>query len=393
MAPGRRDGTAAVSRDAEQLMPEATGVRATGLVDLSQSHVTSLAWADPRCDAEGVNTPEQGEALLDELIAASQKALVLRAFVELGVADLLSNRVMPVPELAAAVGAPSDTLGRFLRASSSVGLCFEVRSDEFELSAAGHLLRTDAEGNSANWVTLMTAPWLVRPWERLSEAVRTGGAVFPAVHGTGFWEYVAAHPQEAGIFDAAMTSGAAARADDLTAALDLSAAESVVDVGGGHGLLVSKLLAESPHLKGVVVDRPEVIKDATQATPERNDRMEFVAEDFFQHVPTGHDIYLLSRILHDWPDREAVAILQSCRRAMTPNSKLCLLEQVTPSMAELNLSDQASLVLRDLNMLVLVGGQERTLEEYRRLLSASELSITNVHHGRTCDVIEAVPAD
>jgi phospholipid N-methyltransferase len=338
-----------------------------------------------------VNSPEQGEALLDELIVASQKALVLRAFVELGVADLLSGRVMPVVELAGAVGAPSDTLGRFLRASSSVGLCSEVRPDEFELSAAGDLLRTDAEGDLTSWVTLMTAPWLVRPWESLSEAVRTGGAVFPAVHGTGFWDYVAAHPQEAAIFDAAMTSGAAARADDLTEAIDLSAAQSVVDVGGGQGLLVNALLAHFPQLKGVVVDRPEVINDVTQATSDRYDRLEFVAGDFFHHVPAGHDIYLLSRILHDWPDREAVAVLQSCRRAMTLNSTLCLLEQVTPSMAELNHSDRTSLALKDLNMLVLVGGQERTLEEYRRLLAASELSIASVHHGRTCDVIEAVP--
>jgi len=338
-----------------------------------------------------VNTPQPGEALLDELIVASQKALVLRAFVELGVADLLSGRVMPVVELAAAVGAPSSTLGRFLRTSSLVGLCSEVRPDEFELSAAGDLLRTDAEGDVTSWVTLMTAPWLVRPWERLSEAVRTGGAVFAAVHGTGFWEYVAEHPQEAGIFDAAMTSGAGARAEDLTEALDLSAAGSVVDVGGGQGLLVSALLSGSTHLRGVVVDRPEVIRDARKATSDRHDRMEFVAGDFFEHVPSGHDIYLLSRILHDWPDREAVAILQSCRRAMRSTSKLCLLEQITPDMAELGRSDQTSLALKDLNMLVLVGGQERTLEEYRRLLAASELLIADVHHGRTCDVIEALP--
>jgi hypothetical protein len=118
-----------------------------------------------------------------------------------------------------------------------------------------------------------------------------------------------------------------------------------------------------------------------------------VAADFFTSVPGGGDVYVLSRILHDWPDVDAVAVLRRCREAMARHAQLCVLEQVAPETVGLNDNEQFDLAIKDLNMLVLVGGQERTLAEYTSLLAAADLQVHGIHRGDACDVILARPAD
>jgi len=238
---------------------------------------------------------------------------------------------------------------------------------------------------------LTTAPWIVGAWQELAEAVRSGRASFPQVNDKDFWEYVAEHPTEAGAFAAAMTSGAAARAEDLFSALNWSPSAVVVDVGGGQGLLMARLLSLAPHLRGVVADRAGVVASPARAALDLDSRMKMVANDFFREVPPGGDVYVLSRILHDWPDREAIAILRCCHAAMKRGSRLCLLEQVAPESSQCSQDEQFDLAVKDLNMLVLVGGQERTLPEYAALLAAADLQVLAVHQGAACDVIEAGP--
>jgi O-methyltransferase len=223
--------------------------------------------------------------------------------------------------------------------------------------------------------------------------VRTGEPTFPRVHSVGFWDYLGAHPEAGALFDAAMSGGASARTEALLAARDLSSIGTVVDVGG-QGRLLAILLAAVPGLRSVLLDRPEVVAgaDAVLQAEGVADRCVVVEGDFFAAVPPGGDAYILAQIVHDWPDAEALAILSACRRTMAPGARLWVIEQVLPSTEGSDLHEKAGPTLLDLNMLVLFGGgQERTAEEYRRLLVAAGFGeITVLPTDTLWSVVEAV---
>lgn len=327
----------------------------------------------------------------NELVRGAYRAQIARAMVELGLAEVMGTQPRSVADLSAELHADVGALGRLLRATSAIGLT-EERASGHALTTLGAGLRSDAPDGVAGWLLLATAPWMVRAWEDLAHAVRFGEPTFPGVHGVGFWEYVATHPAEAGTFDAAMTSGAVARAADLIAAVDWSAVDVVIDVGGGQGLLAATVVGHAGQLRGVVADRAEVIALPVPEAVELGARLDMQACDFFADVPAGGDVYVLSRILHDWPHREALAILRRCRAAMGPRARLCILEQIAADPADTAAADLVDLAVKDLNMLVLVGGQERTLGEYTDLLAAADLRIESVHAGDACDVMQAIPA-
>ena len=140
---------------------------------------------------------------------------------------------------------------------------------------------------------------------------------------------------------------------------------TIVDVGGGGGVLLSTILAAAPDASGVLFDRPEVV--ARTSLPA-------VAGDFFVDVPPGFDAYLLSRVIHDWADDEAVTILRTCRRAMAPSARLLLVEAELPEHA----ADHPAAIRMDLHMLALLGGRERTRAEYAALLARADLVLTTV---------------
>lgn len=334
---------------------------------------------------------DDAAAVVDELITATARAYIARSFVELQVPEHLNDGPMSLEALAETTGTHAPTLGRLMRAAAAIGLCREEPPGQYVLTAAGHSLHTAGSGNAAGWLRLMSGPGITRAWERLADAARTGKTQFSDVHGVGFWQYVAQHPDEAAIFDAAMTSGARQRADDLLASTDFSAINVVIDVGGGQGLLAAELVASTPHLRAVVADRPEVIATPDATALKAADRVQMAAVDFFVEIPTGGDLYVLSRIVHDWPDQDALAILRNCRSVMTADTRLCLLEQIAPDSSQLDPDEELALSIKDLNMLVLVGGRECTLADYAMLLSQAQFEIRTVHKGASCDVILAAP--
>jgi hypothetical protein len=175
--------------------------------------------------------------------------------------------------------------------------------------------------------------------------------------------------------------------------VDWSGVRLAVDVGGGQGRLLAGVLAQQPHIRGIVVDRPEVVSMPAAEVSAVADRIEVRGADFFSAIPDGAQLYVLSRIVHDWPDRDAITILRTCRTAMSRDARLCLLEQVAPEATDVPAEECLGLAMKDLNMLVLVGGQERTLREYRKLLDAADLTLDRVYEGETCTVIQAVVHD
>jgi hypothetical protein len=271
----------------------------------------------------------------------------LAAVVDAGVPEALANGPRPVSELE---GDP-DTLRRLLRALSSDGIFRETEPGVFEHTESSRQLLGPGWSEFAHLFGGLF-------FEATSELdASTSGSPFEGRFGTGFWEWLADHPDERAKFDAAM-AGERDRAADRLAAFEWREGEVVVDVGGGNGALLVELLQLRPELRGIVLDLPETVRDEGAF----GGRIEFVEGSFFDSVPEG-DTYVLSGILHDWPDVDAARILRTMRAAAPAHARLLINESVIgPG------NDEDAAKWLDLLMLVLAGGRERDEAQWRELL-------------------------
>ncbi|HTM23480.1 MAG TPA: methyltransferase [Kofleriaceae bacterium] len=324
---------------------------------------------------------------MSDLVDLTSAALLGRALyvaARLGVAEALRDGERPVDDLAAEVGADPGALYRLLRALARRGLFVETAGRRFALAARGRGLLPREPGSALPWILAMgELGW--RSWGDLEHAVRTGGSAFAHVFGMSRYDYLRAHPEEGVHFDQAMTVFAEADAARIAASYPFAGLGIVVDVGGGQGLLLSRILDRAPQATGVLLERAEVIP-AVEAWMQRRGlagRCRCVAGDFFAAVPPGGDAYLLSSVLHNWNDADAARILAACRSAMAPGAVLLVIESPVPD------DGGAAVTLLDLHMLAMHGGGERTEAEYRRLLAGAGFQVTRVIAAGEAAIIEA----
>ncbi|MFD5590973.1 methyltransferase [Streptomyces griseorubiginosus] len=276
--------------------------------------------------------------------------------------------------LAELTGCHADSLGRLLRHLAGLGLVAADPDGSYHLTELGEPLRTGATDSFQPLALLYGGPFY-RSFGELAHSVRTGEEAFAKVFGEHHFPHFARHPELADLFDRAMAASAPMFAP-VAGLVDLSAHRVVVDVAGGNGELLGRLLRAAPHLRGVLLERPHAVEAAEKAFAEAGlaDRCRFVAGDFTTEVPGGGDLYVLSRVLHDWDDERCLTILRRCARAMAPGSELLLIERLLPTDARLSLA-----VAWDLHMLCNVGGRERTEDHYRRLLDEAGLDFASCH--------------
>jgi hypothetical protein len=198
--------------------------------------------------------------------------------------------------------------------------------------------------------------------------VRTGGPSVEKVYGYDFWELLRRNPQASAATNGAMRSASVAMTPAVTAAYEWSRFPVIADIGGGIGTQLVSILETSPASKGILFDKPYLRTESIS-----HDRIEVIGGDFFESLPTGADAYLLRWILHDWGEPEAALILGSLRRAMKPTARLIVVESVIPEGPAFNFGKWS-----DLQMLVCVGGRERTETEYRALLTAAGFDLQEV---------------
>jgi len=195
------------------------------------------------------------------------------------------------------------------------------------------------------------------------------------VFGTSLFDYLQQNAPAGDAFHQGMTNLSSMLAYAILIAYDLAGISSIVDVGGGEGKLLRKILELNPEMTGAVLDLPRTIERVHQEL-NGNTRVgscSYIAGDFFDSVPDGADAYLLCGVLHDWDDDRAAAILRNCRRAMAKNGKVLLLDMIVPE----NDANGFSKLL-DLNMLVMNGGRERTKAEFCALLDAADYKLTRI---------------
>jgi SAM-dependent methyltransferase len=313
---------------------------------------------------------------LFRLLAGYRVSQALYVAATLGVADHLKTGPKGSDELAQATGTHPGALYRLLRFLAGVGLFREVAPRRFALTELGAGLRADVPGSIRPFLLMILDEVHWPAWGQLLHSVTTGETAFAHVHGAGFFDFLARHPESAATFQRAMTSNVAQSGTAITRAYDFSGIGRLVDVGGGHGLLLATILRTHPAMRGVLFDRPEVVAEAGAALEEAGvaDRCEVVGGDFFADVPPGGDAYLMRQIVHDWDDAQAAVILANCRRALRPPGRLLVVERAVAAdyrqaLPELHL---------DMEMLVNLGGLQRTDSEYAALFVAAGFRLSRI---------------
>ena len=315
------------------------------------------------------------DAILMQMLFGGLMQQSISVAAKLGIADLLSDQPRTAAELAASTGTHEPSLYRVLRMLASAGIFMETADRRFELTPLASLLRSDAPNSMRDVAIMQGEDWNCRNTIELLHCVRTGATGQEKAHGMNLFEYLARHREDEDVFSRAMTNLSLSVVPAIVEAYDFSGVSKLVDVAGGHGLLLAGILKANPQVRGVLFDQPSVVEGAGALLEKEGvrGRVELVPGDFFESVPQGADAYIMKHIIHDWDDEGSVKILQNIREAMKGDGKVLIVEMVVP---EGNEPSPAKVM--DVQMLIATGGKERTESEYRGLLESSGLRLNRV---------------
>lgn len=329
------------------------------------------------------------QAAMLQIISGFWISRAVYVLAKLGIPDLLAERPHSVEELAQLTTTHAPSLFRVLRALVSVGVIAETPEKKFVLTPLSETLRTNVPG-SVRWFAISELGEEHYPaWGDLLHSVRTGEIAFDQVFGMDIWEFFRTHPENAQLFNDSMTGMTAAANEAILSRYDFSGIKKLVDIGGGHGGLITSILKANPEMKGVLFDAPVVIEGAIPRLQAAgvSDRCETMPGDFFKKVPAGADAYIMKWIIHDWDDERAATILRNCRSGITGDGRLLIVDVVVPENSEPHFGK-----FIDLNMLVMTGGRERTEAEFAQLLTNSGFKLTRVVHTESpFSVVEGRP--
>ena len=292
----------------------------------------------------------------------------LQVAAELGVADQIGERPVPVQTLAEACGADAGALERVLRLLASFGI-FVRHEGGYAHSDASRFLRTDAPGSMRGFARMMNLRFVNEAFTHLEHSVQTGERAANIVDPRGFFAHLADHPDQARIFGEAMLAKAAADIPAVLEAYDFRRFGTIADIGGGLGHLLRAILERAPQSNGILFDLPEVIGSLPRAT----DRLTPVAGDFFRDALPSADAYILMEVLHDWPDQDCVRILSAIRRAATPGATVAVIEGIVA-----DAGDDPRVNTLDVVMLAITGGRERSEAALETLFVASGFKLNAV---------------
>ena len=333
--------------------------------------------------------PRMASDKLGDMIAGARITQIVYVAAKLGVADALADGPLAAPDLAANVGAEPRAFYRLMRALAGQGVFVQRDDGRFQLEERSELLRSDVSGSLRPSAIMAGEPWFYGAYGHLLHSIKTAQTAFDHLFGVGLFDYLKEHPDEAAVFNDAMSDFSRQVINDVVEAYDFSGVRHIVDVGGGHGTLLAAVLSAHPTMQGTLFDRAEVLAGAPEVLSESGveERCDLAAGDFFKSVPSGGDAYMMKWIIHDWDDERCIAILKNCRSAMGQDGRLLLIEREMPAG-----NDPSPGTIGDITMMVIPGGQERTRDEFRSILDAAGFRLANIHPTQSeVSIFEALP--
>ncbi len=308
---------------------------------------------------------------------------------QLGIPDLVEAAPQSADELAKQIGANPGALYRLMRATASVGVLSEGPDGKFSQTPMSAVLCTNATPSLRALAIMTGREWHARGWAHLEYCVRTGNPAMQQIYGVPNFEYLKQNPEEARIFNDAMSNVSTIDSPAVADAYNFSGIRSIVDIAGGHGLLLATILDRNPHLQGTLYEMPHVLEGAKSGPLKPvMDRCTLASGDMFSSVPAGADAYIMKHIIHDWPDDRCVQILNACRKGVNPGGKLLVVDSVIQPG-----NDFSPGKFLDLQMMVFPSGCERTEKQFRDLFASAGWRLTRIIPTAAQDaIVEGVPA-
>ena len=334
----------------------------------------------------------QGPNPMQLVLQASSGYMVsaaMYAVTKLSIADLLADGPQPISALASKTGMNEDALYRVLRALTCVGVFEESPARTFSLNPAANYLRADVPGSLRCWVLWLANKLHFDVWSEILHSIQTGVPAVEHVYQQPCFEVLSNGQEHCDEFNNAMTNFSAMTMPCVLEAYDFSGVGTLVDIAGGHGFLLCNIVKQYPAMKGILFEMESVAAQAKEHVAREgvSDRVRIVSGSFFETAPEGGDVYMMQHIIHDWADDKALAILNNVHRAMKGKGKLLVLDSIVkPGVA----GDFTP--WKDLEMLVLPGGRERTESEFRDLLARGGFRLQRVIPTQsTISILESVP--
>jgi hypothetical protein len=324
--------------------------------------------------------PQQNPAAVPAILLNARNAIILHqslyAVAHIGVADSLGTDWCSASDLARNLNVNEDALYRVLRLLASQDI-FEENSDRgFRNTDVSNYLRSDAPNSLRALLIFWGSNYSYASLGEMLRTLQTGKSAPELLSDSDSFEQLRRDPEQARIFDDAMTTMSKLVAPAVASAYDFGAWDSLMDVGGGNGYLLAEILRAYPRLRGVLADQEHVLDRAREhqfLAGDLESRTSMQPCNFFEHVPSGCRAYLMKSIIHDWDDEQSRIILANCRKAVPPNGVLLLVEV---SLGEANTPSFGKFI--DIAMLSLTGGRERTEAEYATLLSSAGFQLSRV---------------
>jgi hypothetical protein len=327
-------------------------------------------------------------ALLD-MITGSMVTQAIHVAAKLDLAGHLAGGPLTAGELAERCSADPDGVRRVLRLLASYSIFEQDAEGRFTLTPMADALRADAPISMRGMALLLGHQVEWERWGHLLSAVQTGEPVLPTLRQMGGYDFLAANPEFAMVFEGGMGNLAKLETEPIAAAYDFSGFNTIVDIFGGQGTLLAAILSRAPQAHGVLADERAFYlgaEDFLKSVGVR-DRCCVDIGGLFEKPPANADAYLMKHVVHEWPAEQALELLRNVRSAIRDDGKLLLMEFVLPEGPQ---PHPGKLV--DLWLMILTGGQERTAQEYAKLLRQADFRLERVI-GTTSSVsvIEAVP--
>ena len=312
--------------------------------------------------------------ILSQMIFGCVVSKAINVAAKLNIADLLdAEGPMNCSELAKKIGVHEESLSRLMRALASIGIFSIDQNAKYSLTPLADCLKANSPV-SVKSMAISVGGAFYKAYDELLFSVQTGDGGFKKALGKPVFEYLTDNPEEGKIFDQMMTDIHGGETAPMVDTYDFSVFNTIVDIGGGNGDLISAVLKKNPKVKGILFDLPEVVGRSQSNISARglDERCKLESGSFFESVSTGGDAYIMRHILHDWSDDDAVTILNNCRKAMNPGAKILVVEAVIQDGNE-----PSPFKLLDLSML-LIGGKERTNKQFEVIFSRAGLKLNRI---------------
>jgi hypothetical protein len=332
-----------------------------------------------------ITTPPP-EAQVAEILVSQLASRLVHLAAVLKLPDHLADGPRTAEELAPLTATHAPALYRVMRSMAAIGCFTEDEQHRFSLLPLGAALKSGTPSYAA--AIVLGGEIVTRGLDEFLYSVQTGKTGFERSFGMPCFDWLASHPKEASLFNQTMVGFHGMEPPAIAAAYDFSVFQTIADVGGSTGNMLTTILAQHPEPQGILFDLPHVVQNAPALIQQRRlgDRIRIEAGSFFDSVPAGADAYLLSHVIHDWNHEQCLAILNNCRRAMNSNSRLLLAEMVLPQ----GDAPHPGKML-DMIMLTAAGGEERTASQYGVLLDEAGFRMTRVvPTASPVSVVEAV---